>query len=132
MKFIIIGCGRTGSYLATILDKEGHQVTVLDIDPNSFNLLSPSFQGTTILGNGTDREALEKAGIKEADCFIALTNMDNLNILIAQIAKHIYNVPKVVCRIYDPLRSEVFSSLGLETFSPTVILAQLIKEKVVG
>jgi trk system potassium uptake protein TrkA len=132
MKIVILGCGRVGAHLATLLDREGHKVTILDINPNSFTRLPSSFNGTTLLGNGADKEMLETAGIREADAFIALTQEDNLNIMAAQMAKHLFNVPMAVCRVYDPLRSETFLSLGLETYSPTIILAQLIKEKVVG
>ncbi|GAI16221.1 unnamed protein product, partial [marine sediment metagenome] len=82
------------------------------------------------IGNGVNEEALKKAGIEEADAFVAVTQGDNRNVMATQIAKHIFNVPKVFCRIYDPLRQELYSTLGLETFSPTTIFAQILKEKV--
>jgi len=81
------------------------------------------------VGNGIEEESLKKAGIEEADAFVALTQGDNRNIMAAQIAKHIFNVPRVLCRTYDPLRRELFASLGIETFSPTTIFAQMLKEK---
>ncbi len=130
MKIIIMGCGRVGARLASILDEDGHDVTVLDIDTYSFRRLPSSFGGTALFGNGIDEEALKRAGIEEADVFVALTQGDNRNVMSCQIAKYVFNVPRVVCRIYDPLREEMYSALGLETLSPTKIFAQLLKEKI--
>ena len=130
MKIIIMGCGRVGARLASLLDEDGHEVTVLDIDTYSFRRLPSSFGGTALFGNGIDEEAQKRAGIEEADVFVALTQGDNRNVMSCQIAKHIFNVPRVVCRIYDPVREEMYSSLGLETFSPTKIFAQLLREKI--
>ncbi len=132
MKVVIMGCGRVGARLATLLAEEGHNVTVLDTDVYSFRRLPPDFNGTALLGNGIDEEALKRAGIEEADTFVAVTQGDNRNVMASQIAKHIFNVPKVICRIYDPLRQELYSTLGLETISPTTIFAQILKEKVEG
>jgi len=129
MKIVIMGCGRVGAQLAGLLDAEGHAVTVLDIDSYSFRRLPPEFNGTALIGSGADEETLKKAGIEEADIFVALTQGDNRNVMAAQIAKHIFNVPRVVCRIYDPLRQELYNTLGLETFSPTTIFAQMLKGK---
>ena len=125
-----MGCGRVGAQLAELLDGNGHQVTVLDTDAYSFRRLPPTFNGTALLGNGTDEDVLKRAGIEEADAFVAVTQGDNRNVMAAQIAKHIFNVPKVICRIYDPLRRELYSTLGLEAFSPTTIFAQMLKEKI--
>ena len=130
MKVVIMGCGRVGAQLAGLLDADGHEVTVLDTDAYSFRRLAPTFGGTALLGNGTDQEILKRAGIEEADVFVALTQGDNRNVMAAQIAKHIFNVPRVICRIYDPLRQEMYNSLGIETFSPTTIFAQLVREKI--
>jgi len=130
MKIIIMGCGRVGARLASLLDEDGHEVTVLDNDTYSFRRLPSSFGGTALFGNGIDEEALKRAGIEGADLFVALTQGDNRNVMSCQIAKHIFNVPRVVCRIYDPLRNELYSGLGLETLSPTVIFAQMFKEKI--
>jgi trk system potassium uptake protein TrkA len=132
MKILIMGCGRVGARLASMLDEDGHQVTILDIDTYSFRRLPPSFSGTALFGNGIDEEALKRAGIEDVDVFVALTQGDNRNVMSCQIAKHIFNVPRVVCRIYDPLREEMYSTLGLETISPTKIFAQLLREKIQG
>ena len=132
MNIVIMGCGRVGAQLAGMLDEDGHKVTVMDSDTYSFRRLPPSFKGTPLVGDGTDEDYLKKAGIEEADAFIAVTQGDNRNVMAAQIAKHMYNVPKVICRIYDPLREEMYQTLGLETISPTMVGAKLLRDKVVG
>ena len=129
MKVVIMGCGRTGAQLAGLLDADHHQVTILDTDAYSFRRLPPDFGGTALLGNGIDEESLKKAGIEEADAFVALTQGDNRNVMAAQIARHIFNVPKVICRIYDPIRRELYNTLGIEAFSPTTIFSQMLKER---
>ena len=129
MKVVIMGCGRVGAQLAGLLDADGHSVTILDIDAYSFRRLPPQFGGTALIGNGINEEALKKAGIEEADAFVAVTQGDNRNVMAAQIAKHIFNVPRVICRIYDPLRQELYNTLGLEAVSPTTIFAQILREK---
>jgi trk system potassium uptake protein len=128
MKILIMGCGRTGAQLALMLDAEGHQITILDTNDNSFRRLQAGFGGTAIVGDGTNEETLKKAGIQDIDAFVAVTQGDNRNIMAAQIAKHIFKVPKVVIRIYDPLRRELYNNMGLESFSPTIIFAQLLKD----
>ncbi len=125
-----MGCGRVGAQLAGLLDADGHEVTILDTDAYSFRRLAPTFGGTALIGNGIDEATLKRAGIEKADVFVALTQGDNRNVMATQIAKHIFNVPKAICRIYDPLRNELYNTLGIETFSPTTIFAQLVKEKI--
>ena len=125
-----MGCGRVGAQLAGLLDADGHEITILDTDAYSFRRLSPDFGGTALIGNGIDVEALKRAGIEKADAFVALTQGDNRNVMATQIAKRIFKVPKTICRIYDPLRQELYNTLGIETFSPTTIFAQLVKEKI--
>lgn len=129
MKVIIMGCGRVGARLAGLLDTAGHNVTVLDMDSYSFRRLPIGFKGKALVGNGIDEEALKRAGIEQVDAFIAVTQGDNRNIMAAQIAKHIFGVKRVICRIYDPLRQELYESLGLESLSPTTIFADLLKRK---
>jgi trk system potassium uptake protein TrkA len=130
MNVIIMGCGRVGARLGGLLDIERHSVTILDVDTYSFRRLPSEFAGTALVGDGMDEEVLKKAGIEKADVFVAVTEADNHNIMAAQIAKHIFNVPKVLCRIYDPLRRELFSSLGIEALSPTTTFAQMLKDKI--
>ena len=129
MKIVIMGCGRVGARLAGLLDIEGHSVNILDTNDYSFRRLPPDFGGTALVGDGMDEEALKKAGIEKADAFVALTQGDNRNVFAAQIAQHTFKVPRVICRIYDPLRRELYKSLGIEAFSPTTIFAQILKEK---
>lgn len=132
MKALIMGCGRVGARLAGMLDTEGHSVTILDTDTYSFRRLPSDFKGSALVGNGLDQEVLKRAGIEEADAFVATTQGDNRNIMAAQIAKHIFNVPKVISRIYDPLRQEMYEKMGLETISPTTIFTQIIRDKLEG
>jgi trk system potassium uptake protein TrkA len=127
-----MGCGRVGARLATLLDEDGHKVTILDNDTYSFRRLPPSFSGTALFGNGTDEDTLRKVGIEQVDVFVAVTQGDNRNVMACQIAKHVFKVPRVVSRIYDPLREEMYSALGLETISPTKIFAELLRKKIEG
>ena len=129
-KIVILGCGRTGGRLAGMLDADGNIVTVIDIDGYSFRRLPPGFKGKAIVGNGMDQEVLKTAGVEQAEIFIAVTQGDNRNIMAAQMARHIFNVPRVICRIYDPLRQEIYQTLGLETISPTTIFADMLKKRV--
>lgn len=129
MRIVIMGCGRVGAQIAGLLEDEGHDITILDIDTYSFRRLPPDFKGTALLGNGIDEDVLKRAGIEEADVFVAMTQGDNRNVMAAQIAKHIFNVPRVISRIYDPLRQELYDTLGIEAFSPTTIFAELVRDK---
>jgi trk system potassium uptake protein len=128
MYVIIMGCGRVGARVASRLARAGHEVTILDVNPNSFRRLDPDFIGNTMVGNGIDVDVLRRAGIERADAFAAATQGDNRNIMASQVARHIFNVPTVVSRIYDPLRQETFEMLGIETISPTVIGADAFLE----
>ena len=130
MNIVIMGCGRVGARLAALMDADGHSVTVMDTDAYSFRWLPHSFRGDAIVGNGIDQEALIRAGIERADVFVAVTQEDNRNVMAAQVARHIFDVPRVVCRIYDPIREELYRGLGLRTFSPTKVGAALLKEAI--
>jgi len=130
MKVVIMGCSRVGAQLAAMLDAEGHKVTVMDVDPFSFKKLPPTFKGTALVGSGLEEESLKKAEIGQADVFVAVTQGDNRNVMACQIAKHIHKVPKVVCRIYDPIREEMYRNLGLLTVSPTKLVAKLLREQI--
>ena len=132
MKIIIMGCGRVGAQLAGMLDTDGHEVTVLDIDAHSFRRLPASFSGTAMVGDGTNEDVLKKVGIEEVGAFVAVTQGDNRNVMAAQIAKHIFSVPNVLCRIYDPLRRDIYESLGLEAISPTIVFAEMLRDKLLS
>ncbi|MCH7580194.1 MAG: TrkA family potassium uptake protein [Chloroflexi bacterium] len=130
MKVVIMGCGRVGGALATRLDEENHEVTILDLNEYQFERFLPdSFGGRKITGNAVDQDVLRRAGIEEADAFVALTQGDNRNAMASQVAKHIFNVPRVVCRIYDPIREEMYNDLGLRTISPTRVGAKMAWEE---
>ena len=132
MKVIIMGCGRVGATLATSMDKAGHKVTVIDSNVDAFQRLDPTFKGEKVQGSGIDEEVLKEAGIETADAFAAVTNGDNRNIMASQIAKEIFHVKKVVCRIYDPIRESTYRDLGLETICPTLVGAQMTFDALVG
>src|SRR3954452_1445773 len=126
MYVVIMGCGRVGARLARMLVDASHEVLVMDLSPSAFDRLGRDFPGSTMVGNGIDHEDLVKAGIERADAFAAVTQGDNRNIMAAQIAKHVFKVPRVVTRIYDPIRQDTFKALGLQTISPTVIGASAV------
>ncbi len=127
MKVVILGCGRLGAHLARRLDRAGHNVAIIDRSSESFARLGNDFQGTIVLGTGIDEDILRRAGIENADAFIAVSNGDNTNAMAAEIAKLVFNVPRVVARLYDPVRQETFDALGLmETICPTVMASDRI------
>ncbi|WP_439032760.1 potassium channel family protein [Gordonia terrae] len=115
MQVVIMGCGRVGSSLAMAMQKRGHDVAIIDRDPSAFVRLSPNFAGRTITGVGFDREILEKAGIEHADAFAAVSSGDNSNIISARVARETFDVERVVARIYDAKRAEVYERLGIPT-----------------
>lgn len=119
MKIIIVGCGKLGSGLALNLVKKGHKVTVIDTDPEAFELLGKNFNGQTIIGIGFDKNILEQAQISSSDAIIACSKSDDANALIGRISRNIYKVPKVISRLYDPRRAEIYRSLGIQTISTT-------------
>ncbi len=132
MYIILVGCGRVGAQLATMLSQEGHAVVVVDDDPDSFKRLSENFSGSTIQGNGIDEDVLRGAGIERADAVVTATNGDNTNIMVAQIAQEIYGVERVVARCYDPVRSNAYEMLGLKTICPTTVGAEMLREVIVA
>jgi trk system potassium uptake protein len=132
MYVIIMGCGRVGARLAQQLVRAGHEVMVMDMLPSAFERLGRDFPGSTMVGNGIDHDDLVKAGIERADAFAAVTQGDNRNIMASQIAKHVFKVPRVVTRIYDPIRQDTFKALGLDAISPTVIGAQVFYSMLTG
>lgn len=110
-----MGCGRVGSTLARNLEERNHTVSVIDSDPDSFRRLGPTFNGDKVTGYGFDQEVLEKAGIRRADAFAAVSSGDNSNIIAARVARETFGIQQVVARIYDPGRAEVYQRLGITT-----------------
>jgi trk system potassium uptake protein TrkA len=129
MYIVIVGCGRLGSQLATKLSEEGHDVAIVDRDPDNFSRLSDEFNGATVTGVGFDIQVLRSAGIERADGFAAVSDGDNMNIMAAQVAKTIFNVPMVIARVFDPVKGETYRALGLETVCPTTSAANIIYSK---
>jgi len=119
VKIIVVGCGRNGSGLAEALSKGGHDVTVIDSNPAAFAKLGKDFKGKTVQGVGFDRDILKKAEIERSDAVAAFTVSDESNAVIARIAREIYHVPKVVARLYDRRKAEIYKRLGVQTLSST-------------
>lgn len=128
MRIIIVGCGRLGSELANSLWLDGHDIVVIDQDPESFQRLAKTFTGSRIIGHAMDQDTLKTARIEEADAFVAVTGEDNLNIISARIAREIYFVPRVVSRIYDPVRANIYERLGVATVSTTTWAVNKIED----
>jgi len=130
MKVVIMGCGRVGARIAGLLDNSGNHVSVIDTDNRAFRRLPVGFGGETVIGTGIDEDVLRKAGIEDADAFIAVTNGDNRNIMASQVARLVFEVPEVICRIYDPVREETYRRLGLTTVCPTTTISAIVLDHV--
>jgi trk system potassium uptake protein TrkA len=130
MKAVVMGCGRVGARIAGLLDQSGNKVSVIDTDSRAFRRLPAGFGGETVIGTGIDEDVLRRAGIEDADAFIAVTNGDNRNIMASQVARLIFEVPEVVCRIYDPVREDTYRRLGLTTVCPTTTISAIILDHV--
>ena len=131
MHIVIMGCGRVGSTLAHILEDRGNTVAVIDRDPEAFRRLKSSFKGDKITGIGFDRAVLTQAGIERADAFVAVSSGDNSNIISARVARETFNVQRVVARIYDPRRAEVYERLGIPTVATVRWTADQMLRKIV-
>jgi trk system potassium uptake protein TrkA len=119
MRLIIIGCGKLGSELALAMQTKGHEVIVVDTDPEAFDQFGGNFRGKTIVGIGFDKDVLDEAGIDRADAVVACSKSDETNALIGKLARDVYHVPKVISRLYDPRRAKIYRSLGIQTLSTT-------------
>ncbi|MDQ3273708.1 MAG: TrkA family potassium uptake protein [Actinomycetota bacterium] len=115
MHVVIMGCGRVGSSLARNLERRGHTVAIIDQNPDAFRRLGPTYSGRKVTGTGFDRGVLDEAGIENADAFAAVSSGDNSNIISARVARETFGVDKVVARIYDPGRAEIYQRLGIPT-----------------
>jgi len=122
---VIVGCGRLGSHLANQLSREGHSVVVIDTDQATFNDLSPDFSGFRVEGDAVHMAVLKEAKLKNADVLIATTHEDNVNLMVAQVARKVFGVPNVLARVFDPKREEVYARLGIETICPTSVAAEM-------
>lgn len=132
MKIVIVGCGRTGAFLAGLLDEGGHDVTIVDLERASFVHLPDDFKGTTIQGNGTDLEVLRQAGVDKADALFTLTQGDNRNLMAAQVGTQIFGVKHVIAKVNDPIRASTYRKQGMKTVSRTSIIATLLEALLLG
>lgn len=128
---IIVGCGRLGSYLANRLSHEGHSLVVVDNDQSAFDALSDEYSGFRVEGDATEFAVLQQAKIDEADIVIATTREDNVNLMVAQIARKVFGVPKVMARVFDPKHEETYRYLSIETICPTTIAGNVFLESLV-
>ncbi|MBO0849296.1 MAG: TrkA family potassium uptake protein [Pseudonocardia sp.] len=115
MRVVIMGCGRVGSSLAAGLERQGHEVSVIDRDPKAFRRLNADFRGQQVCGIGFHRDVLRRAGVERATAFAAVSNGDNSNIIAARVARETFGIERVVARIYDARRAEVYERLGIPT-----------------
>jgi trk system potassium uptake protein TrkA len=127
---IIIGCGRLGSYLANRLSHGGHSVVVIDLDHSALEALSADYSGFRVEGDATEIDLLKHAKINKADFFIATTGDDNVNLMVAQIAKKLFQVPRVMARVFQPKREKTYLDLGIETVCPTSIAADVLLKSI--
>src|SRR4051812_15710943 len=127
-----MGCGRVGSTLAQSLEQRGHSVSVIDVNPDAFRRLGGEFSGHAVTGIGFDRDVLIDAGIERADAFAAVSSGDNSNIIAARVARETFGVQRVVARIYDQKRAEVYERLGIPTAAPVPWTTGRLPETLLG
>jgi trk system potassium uptake protein TrkA len=130
MNILVVGCGKVGSKLASTLSREGHDVSVVDKNENSFELLDEDYSGFTTAGIPIDQDVLRRAGIENCDAVTAVSQDDNVNIMVSQLAREIFHIPIVLARIYDPKRKDVFSHFGLHTVCPTNLTVAAVKSAI--
>ena len=132
MNILIVGCGKVGSMLASELSRMGHDVAVLDRDETHFDLLDSDFTGYTISGVPIDQDVLKRAGIEGCDAILAMTEDDNTNIMVCQMAKEIFHASTVLARIFDPKREKIFSTFNIHTISPTNLTVDVVLSALTG
>jgi len=132
MNVVILGCGRVGGLLATLMSQQGHEVAIIDVNKDSFRRLGPGFRGRKVLGKGIDEDTLRSAGLPQADAFVAVTNGDNTNLMASQIAQHRFNVPRVITRVADPIRAQAYREMGLDTMCSSLMGAGIIRSVLLG
>lgn len=120
---VVVGCGRLGSLLAGLLSQGGSSVVVIDRDEASFEMLAPEFSGFRITGDAVEMEVLQAAKVHKAGCLLAVTEDDNVNLMVAQVAHEVFKVPRVMARVFDPRREAIYREFGIETVSPTKLSA---------
>jgi len=131
MNIMIVGCGRVGSQLAVLLSQEGHNVTIIDKNADSFKRLGGTFNGVMAVGNAFDEKLLRELKIEKQDAFVSVTSGDNTNLMASQIARKMFNVPRVIARVYDPERADIYKKFDLDIISGTVLVAAMIRDKII-
>ncbi|MGB7520934.1 MAG: NAD-binding protein [Spirulinaceae cyanobacterium] len=121
---VVVGCGRVGGLLAYRLSAKGNSVVVIDPEEGSFNGLTSEFSGFQIVGDASEVEVLQRAKVAQADCLLAVTDQDNINLMVAQVAKSVFNVSTVLARVFDPARENIYQDFGIATISPTKLSAE--------
>ncbi|MDD3192637.1 MAG: TrkA family potassium uptake protein [Oscillospiraceae bacterium] len=132
MNILIVGCGKVGSMLASELSRMGHDVAVLDREESHFALLDSDFSGYTLSGIPIDQDVLKRAGIEGCDAILAMTEDDNVNIMICQMAKELFHTKTVLARIFDPKREKIFSTFDIRTISPTNLTVDVVLSALSG
>ncbi|MDO5043744.1 MAG: TrkA family potassium uptake protein [Coriobacteriia bacterium] len=132
MDAIVVGCGRVGSELAIMLSRNGHNVSVIDKDPSSFKRLGRNFNGRTIKGMGFDEDVLEQAGVEHADVVASVTSYDNTNLMVAEVARRLFNVPHVITRLYNSNRVTAYEQLGIDFVLGTSLISEEIYSKILS
>jgi trk system potassium uptake protein TrkA len=127
---VIVGCGRLGSHLANQLSREGHGVVVIDTNEHAFVNLSPEYSGFRVEGDATELAVLKQAKVNKADLVISTTRKDNINLMVAQVAKVEFAVPRVLARVFEPRREAIYQRLGVETICPTAVAAEMFLKSV--
>ena len=122
---IVIGCGRLGSMLASGLSAQGHSVVIIDQDDAAFNALSAEFSGFQVVGDAAELATLYKAKADKADCLLAVTREDNVNLMVAQVGNITFEIPTVLARVFDPDREAMYKEFEIETISPTQLSADV-------
>ena len=130
MYITIVGCGRLGSMLAENLANNGYDIAIIDRNAKNLETLGSGFNGLRVKGVEFDNDVLIDAGIKHADCLIAATPFDNINITVALVAKKIFSVPRIIAKINDPQKKRVYDSLAIETINPTELSAYMLKTRI--
>ncbi|MDP2929780.1 MAG: TrkA family potassium uptake protein [Candidatus Omnitrophota bacterium] len=131
MNIMIVGCGRVGSQLAVLLSREGHNVTIIDKCADSFKRLGGTFNGVTAVGNAFDEKLLRELNIDKQDAFVSVTSGDNTNLMASQIARKMFKVPRVIARVYDPERADIYKKFDLDIISGTILVAAMIRDKII-
>jgi len=129
---VIVGCGRLGCHVASQLSRAGHGVVVIDCDEDAFNQLAPEFSGFRVEGDATELAILRQAKTDRADLVIATTSDDNVNLMVAQVARTVFLVPRVLARVFEPRREGIYRRLGIETVCPTSLAAGLFLKTILG